>query len=132
MSKGGHPREWIIRLDKNVYGLKDTGLAWLENLKDSLELEGRGFPQSQVGHCAFYREYMVLLFYMDSCIMFSPYNDKVDDVYAYLQAYFKIKDDGDINNNLVIELYRRPYGTIHISQPYITQGIINLILGMYN
>ena len=64
--------------------------------------------------------------------MFSLYNDKVDDVYAYLQEYFNIKDGGDINNNLVIELYRRPYGPIHISHPYITQGIINLILGMYN
>ena len=24
--EGAHPREWVIRLDKNLYGLKDSGL----------------------------------------------------------------------------------------------------------
>ena len=27
-----HPREWVIRLYKNLYGFNDTGLAWFEKL----------------------------------------------------------------------------------------------------
>ena len=44
--EGDQPREWFIRLDKNIYGLKDAGLAWFEKLKEVME--ARDFFQSQV------------------------------------------------------------------------------------
>ena len=53
---------------------------------------------------------MVLLFYFDECLMFIPYKDKIDEVYASLQEYFKIEYDGDLNKYPGIELDRRPYG----------------------
>ena len=56
---------------------------------------------------------MVPLFYVDDCLMFSPSKGKIDEVYAYLQAYFKIEDDGDLNKYLEMELYHRPDGSIH-------------------
>ena len=31
--EGDHPRERIIRMDKNVYGMKDAGLTWFEKIK---------------------------------------------------------------------------------------------------
>ena len=34
--KGGHLREWVIRMDKNIYGIKDEGMAWFEKLKEVL------------------------------------------------------------------------------------------------
>ena len=49
---GAHPREWVIRIDKNLYGLKGSGLSWLglglkdagslwfEKLKEGLEAKG--------------------------------------------------------------------------------------------
>ena len=57
-----HPREWVIRLDKNLYGLKDAGLSLFE----------------------------ILLFYMDYYLMFSPSEDKIDEFYASFQAYINI------------------------------------------
>ena len=65
-----HPREWVITLDKNLYVLKDAGLACFEKIKECLE--ARGFFQSQVDPCLWYREEIVLLFYFDYCIIFSP------------------------------------------------------------
>ena len=53
-------------------------------------MEDRGFVQSQVDPCVWYREYMVLLFYVDDSILFIPSKDKVDDVYASLQEYFNL------------------------------------------
>ena len=35
--EGAHPIEWVIILDKNVYILKDAGLAWFDKLKEGLE-----------------------------------------------------------------------------------------------
>ena len=52
--EGSHLREWIIRLEKNLYSLKDTRLAWFENLKEGLE--ARGFFQLQVDPSVWYKE----------------------------------------------------------------------------
>ena len=60
---------------------------------------------------------MVLLFYFDGFLMFSPSKDKIDELCASLQEYFNIEDEGDINKYIGIELYRLPNGSIHISQP---------------
>ena len=35
--EGAHPREWVIRIDKKLYGLKDTGLEWFEKIKEGME-----------------------------------------------------------------------------------------------
>ena len=66
---------WI----KNVYGLKDAVLNWFEKLKEVME--ARGFVQYQVYLCVWYREEMVLLFYVHYCLMFISTKDKIDDVY---------------------------------------------------
>ena len=73
---------------------------------------------------------MVILFYVDHCLRFSPSKDKSNYVYASLRVYFKIEDDGELKKYLRIELDRRPYGSIHIIQPYLTQRIIKMIPGM--
>ena len=83
-----HPREWFIILDKNLYVLKDAGLEWFEKHKKGLETIG--FVWSQVNPCVWYKEEMFQLFYVDDCLMLSPYKDKIDELYANLQAYFKI------------------------------------------
>ena len=51
---GSHPRYWVIRIDKNLCGLKYSGLAWFGKLKEVLE--SRFFVQSQVYPCVWYKE----------------------------------------------------------------------------
>ena len=62
--------------------------------------------------------------------MFSPSRDKIDEVYASLQEYFKIEDDGDLSKYLGIELDFHPNSSIHLRQSYLTQRILNIIPGM--
>ena len=78
--EGAHPREWVIRLDKNLFGLKYAGLSWFEKLKEGLE--ARYFVQSQVDLCLWYKEEIVLLSYVDDCLIFSPSKDEIDEVEA--------------------------------------------------
>ena len=80
--EGDHPREWVIRLDNNLYGIKDVQLAWFKKLKE--DLEDREFLLSQVDPCILFIEEMVLLFYVNYCLMFSTSMDKMDSVYAFL------------------------------------------------
>ena len=70
---------------------------------------------------------MVLLFYVDDCLMFSPSENKIYEVYASLQEYLNIEDDGELNKYLGVELDRHPYGSIHMRQPYLSQIILNMI-----
>ena len=62
--------------------------------------------------------------------MFSPSKDKIDDLYASLWEDFKIEDDRYLNKYIEICMDRRPYGSIHLRQPYLTQRVINMIQGM--
>ena len=59
--------------------------------------------------------------------MFRTSKDKMDDVYASLQAYLKIEYDGELNKYIVSDMDRLPYGSINLRQPYLTQRIINII-----
>ena len=70
---------------------------------------------------------MVLLFYVDDCLIFNISKDKIDEVYSSLQAYLKIENDGGLNKYLRIDLDRRPDGSILMRQPYLTQRIINML-----
>ena len=38
--EGCHSIEWLIRMYKNLYGLKDAVLAWFEKLKEVMEVRG--------------------------------------------------------------------------------------------
>ena len=57
--EGSHPREWVIILYLNPYGLREASLGWFEKLKEGLE--ARDF----VNPCVWYKEEMVLIFYVD-------------------------------------------------------------------
>ena len=73
---------------------------------------------------------MILLFYVDKCLIFSTSKDKIYEVYASLQADLKIEDYGELNMYPGIDLELLPDGSIHLRQPYPTQIIINMIPGM--
>ena len=62
-----------------MYGIKDAGLEWSEKLKKGLE--DRNFVQSQVDTCLWYKEEMLLQFYINDCLMFSPYKYKIYELY---------------------------------------------------
>ena len=64
--------------------------------------------------------------------MFIPSENKIDWLYASLQAYFKIEDDGELKKYIGVDLDRRPDESIHLSQSYLAKTILNMILGMEN
>ena len=55
----------ILKLRKNLYGLKDAGRTWHEYLRDGLLR--RGFKQSQVDPCLFTKGNVLIVMYVDKC-----------------------------------------------------------------
>ena len=110
--EGAHSIEWTIILDKNLYVLKDSGLELFEKLEEGLEAIDSF--QSQVDPCIWYKEEMVLLFYIADCLIFSPSKDKIDELFASLLSDFRIEDDGDLNKYIGIDLDRCQDESINI------------------
>ena len=73
---------------KTLYGLKDADMTRSEKLMGGLE--AMNLVQSKVDSCVWYKEEMVLLFYVYYWLMFSNSKDKSAEVHASIQAYFKI------------------------------------------
>ena len=55
--------EWVLKLNKSLYGLKKVIANWFYHLKHGPEI--RVCHQSQVDPCAFYRKESVILTYVD-------------------------------------------------------------------
>ena len=62
--------------------------------------------------------------------MFSLSKGKIDELYASLQSDFNIEDNGELNKYVEIYLDRCLDGSIHMSHPYLTQTLLNVITGM--
>jgi hypothetical protein len=71
-SRAPHPHHQpnVLKLLKNLYGLKDAGLTWFEHLKYGLA--ARGFKQSLVEPCMFIQGSLILLIYVDDCVAICP------------------------------------------------------------
>ena len=48
------PDDYLLRVDKNVYGDADSGRIWFDSFSDYL-LNALGFTQSMIDRCAFRR-----------------------------------------------------------------------------
>jgi hypothetical protein len=71
-SRAPNPRHQpnVLKVLKNLYGLKEARLTWFEHLKDGLVK--RGFWQSLVEPSMSIRGNLILLVYLDDCIAICP------------------------------------------------------------
>ena len=77
--ESGNCRGMVLKVVKNLYGLKNASLNWFEMLKKGLH--DRGFSPSAVDPCVFVRDNCVILVYIDDCIIISE-DEKVIDCFV--------------------------------------------------
>ena len=65
----GNRVEWVLKLNKFLYGLKKSISNWFDLITNVLE--SRGYHQYQVYPCVFYRKDSVVLTYADDCVIVS-------------------------------------------------------------
>ena len=95
--------KYVLHLNKSMYGLKQAGHNWFEKLRTGLE--ARGFIQSQVDKCVFFKNGCIVLTYVDDCIIVGSSMALVDSVIASLRCgeeYFELTDEGSIDKYLGI------------------------------
>jgi hypothetical protein len=135
---GRKNRDNVLKLKKNLYGLKQAGLNWFEYLKKGLE--ERDFKQSAVDPCVFYRHDAILLTYVDDCIVLSKKAETVDEIVDSLKTgtdardpgrKFKYKytltNDGSIKNYLGVEVVKNNDNSIQLKQKFLIERIIDAV-----
>jgi hypothetical protein len=82
INEPGDKRDYLLKIEKNIYGLKDAGRTCLDHLCDNLLKQG--FKQSSIDQCKFYQGSMILVCYVDNIIAFSPQSEDSE----WLEASF--------------------------------------------
>jgi hypothetical protein len=116
-------RTHVLKLLKNMYGLKQAGHNWYNSLTD--HLIQHGFRQSQVDKCLFIRDNCIIVVYVDDCLIFSPSTNILDATINNLSKVFKITSTNSIETYLGLEVVKNPDGSLTIRQPGLIDKVIN-------
>ena len=109
-----------------------ASLNWYEKLKQGLV--DRGFTPSKIDPCLYLKENMVLLTYVDDCIIISPLKENIDRLVKSMQQgpkNFNLTDEGDVNKFLGVEITKHDDHSFELSQPFLIDRIVSF-LGLCN
>lgn len=85
----------VLKLVKNIYGLKQAGWVWNKHLhKGLLNLK---FNQLAYNSCIYYRGSVEMGVYIDDCLIIMASNNEILQVYTDLKAEFEVTKEGPID-----------------------------------
>ena len=103
--QGFEDGDYVLKLKKSLYGLKQSGRMW-NNLLHSFLTE-LGFIRSEAENCVYVRVQsgikVIILIFVDDLIVAGATLNAVSDVKLLLSNRFKMKDFGQINEFLGIQ-----------------------------
>jgi hypothetical protein len=127
LSDGDDPKDFVLKLNRNVYGQKQAGRVWNKYLVDKLVNEV-GFKQSEVDECVFYKGNMLYVLYTDDSIIAGPDKDEIYKTIKKIQkAGLNITVEGDLQDFLGINIQREDDGSIYLSQPHLIEQILRVL-----
>jgi hypothetical protein len=71
----------ILKLNKSLYGLKQASLNWFKKLKQGFI--DRGFHPSAINPCLFFKKGMIIITYVDDCIIVS---NSMKDINTFVKS----------------------------------------------
>ena len=85
----------VLHLNKNLYGLQQGGYNFWIKLRDHLLSDG--FQQSSSDPCVFLKKGLIVVSYVDDCLIFAPNKKDIDAFIKTLtNAKFQCTDEGDV------------------------------------
>ena len=111
---GVDPTKHLLKLQKNLYGLKDGRVTWYEHIKAGLL--SRGFRQSKIDPCLFMKGTVLLVLFVDDAALFSPKSMTINREIMSLKQSFDLTNEGDLQDYLGTRLTKHPDGRIELQQ----------------
>ncbi|XP_062088795.1 uncharacterized mitochondrial protein AtMg00810-like [Humulus lupulus] len=110
----------VCKLNKSIYGLKQSSRQWYKKLSDALLSDG--FKQSQADYTLFTRgqdhKFIALLVYVDDIIIAEPNLKILHQLQDSLHAHFKLKALGTLKYFLGFEIARSKHGLFLSQRQY--------------
>ncbi|MGH3053369.1 MAG: reverse transcriptase domain-containing protein, partial [Gaiellaceae bacterium] len=94
-----------LKLHKSLYGITQAPKLWYEHLTGALMR--RGFTQSRLDPCLFYRGSIILVIYVDDCLLASKDDADLVKLIAELKEDFDLTEEGEISEYLGINVARQ-------------------------
>ena len=123
-----HSQLYLLKLKKNLYGLKQASFNWYKKLQDGLK--DRGFKSSKIDQCLYMKDGMVILVYVDYCIIVGKDMGEINKFVQSMQQCsenFVLTDEGSIDKFLGIEISRLGKQEFEISQLFLIKRILALL-----
>ena len=112
--------KYVLKLNKSLYGLKQAARNWFQCLSSALKL--RGLSPATRDSCVFLGHKMIVIIYVDDCLIFTPQNSTSSDrLIASLEKgneNFQFTDQGSLSSYLGMEITRKG-NTISMVQPIV-------------
>ena len=126
--KGKIRKDYVLYLLKNLYGLKQASKTYFEFLCGHLQADPIGMEPSRVDPCIWYKEGIVLVIYVDDCLIFSKEKPMADNLIKQLEIDFTLTDEGDVSTYLGVQVsLDEKTNTIDLKQPFLIERIIDAI-----
>ena len=86
--KGGDGTDFVLKLEKNLYGTKQAAANWYEMLKNGLIKEG--FKSSKIDPCLFLRDDAIIVTYVDDCLIFGKDTKIIEELIRNLKQDWRV------------------------------------------
>mmetsp|Transcript_21406 Transcript_21406/g.29988 ORF Transcript_21406/g.29988 Transcript_21406/m.29988 type:complete len:240 (+) Transcript_21406:2-721(+) len=122
--------DYVCLLLKNLYRLKQAAKTWFKHLRDTLMMDedkgGYGFKQSATDPCLFYKDGVILISWVDDCLIFAKSKQHADDLIKDLHKPFSLPEGGDVCAYFGVQVdINERNDTISMTQPFLIQRIID-------
>jgi hypothetical protein len=123
-------KNFILKLNKNLYGLKNASHNFWNLLREGLE--ARGYKQqSESDPCVFLGKESIILTYVDDIIVINRRGSTAaDDLIKALREgheNFDFTDDGNLEKYLGVDVKRHKDGRIELTQTHLIQRLLEVI-----
>ena len=116
--------DWVCKLNKSLYGLKQSPRQW--NCKFDASLKEMGFKQSIKDPCLYVKNnpstYVTV--YVDDVVIAGENTESVEKVKDQLKKAFKMKDMGRLHHVLGIKVVHEKNGGINLSQESYIRSLL--------
>ena len=106
--KGVDPNKHLLKLQMNLYGLKDGQVTWHEHIKAGLL--SQGLQQSKDDPCLFIKGTVLLVLYIDNTTLFSPNSMAINHEIMSLKQSFELTNEGELQDYLGTWSTKHPDG----------------------
>ena len=119
----------VLKLEKALYGLRESPRAWYECLNEYLK--SLKFQKSKTDYCLYFKdendERIFILLFVDDILICSKSQSKIDQIKKRLSSKFSMKDLGKIKINLGINIdYNCKRGKLSLGQTEYIQSLANV------